>query len=166
MRRRLRLQQVWLMVSPGNPLKPVAGMMSPERRLESARTISDGRRIVATDIERRLGTRYSVDTIRLLRTRFPNARFVWLMGADILDQLPRWKHWPWLVGAAPFAVMPRPSYNHRALASRAAQALRGSRRPDRAASALAGLSPPAWTFLPAAQNAASATAIRAIRPGD
>ncbi len=164
-RRRLRLGQVWLMVSPGNPLKAVNGMQALADRLASARAIADGRRIVATGIEAMLGTRYSVDTLRTLRRRFPRASFVWIMGADILDQLPRWKLWPRLVRDTAFAVMPRPGYNHRALASQAAQRLRSARLPDRSAPVLASAVPPAWVFLPAAQHTASATAIRAQRPG-
>jgi nicotinate-nucleotide adenylyltransferase len=159
--RRLRLDQVWLLVSPGNPLKPAGGMASAAARLESARGIADGRRIVATAIEGRLHTRYTVDTLRLLRIHFPRARFVWLMGADNLDQLPRWNEWMEIARHTVFAVMPRPTYNHRALAGQAAQRLRPARRTARVAPALAGLAAPSWLFLPARQNHESATAIRA-----
>ena len=159
-RRRLRLDQVWLMVSPGNPLKPAAGMGAFAARLESARRIADGRRIVATDIEQRLGTRFTVDTLAVLRRLFPCVRFVWLMGADNLAQLPRWNRWLEMVGSVAFAVLPRPSYTHPALASRAAQRLRQARRSASAAPVLASLPPAAWVFLPASQHAASATAIR------
>jgi len=78
---------------PGNPLKPALGMAPFADRLASARRIADGRRILATDIEALLGTRYTADTVRALRRRFPNRRFVWLMGADNLEQLPRWRDW-------------------------------------------------------------------------
>ena len=164
-RRRLRLSAVWLLVSPGNPLKPVAGMAPFAARLESARAIADGRWIVASGIEAALGTRYTADTLRRLRRRFPRARFVWVMGADNLEQLGRWRQWRDIAGAIPFAVFPRPTYNHRALASLAARRLRSGRRPERVASALAGMAPPAWVFLTAPQHAASASAIRAARPG-
>lgn len=159
-RRKLRLDQVWLLVSPGNPLKPARGMAALPARLASARAIGDGRRVLATDIEGRLGTRYTADTLRALRRRFPRARFVWLMGADNLEQLPRWQRWTDIVAHMPFAVMPRPSYNQRALAGAAAHRLRRWRRDPRRAAALASLHPPAWTFLAAAQNPASATALR------
>jgi nicotinate-nucleotide adenylyltransferase len=158
--RRLRLDQVWLMVSPGNPLKQGGDMASPAARLASARAIADGRHIVATGIESRLGTRYTMDTLRGLRTRFPRARFVWLMGADNLDQLPRWRGWMGIAQAMPFAVLPRPTYNHRALAGRAARRLGRWRRDARAAGSLPDLPAPAWTFLVAPQHAASATALR------
>jgi nicotinate-nucleotide adenylyltransferase len=160
--RRLRLDQVWLMVSPGNPLKSSHGMASREQRLESARGIADGRRIVATAIEWRLGSRFTFDTLRALRLRFPRVRFVWLMGADNLVQLPRWQHWTGIAATMPFAVMPRPTYNQRALAGQAAQRLRPWLLPGRAGPCLAGAAAPAWTFLPAQQNAASATALREL----
>lgn len=158
--RRLRLDQVWLLVSPGNPLKPEAGMAPLAARLASARTIADGRWLQATDLEARLGTRFTRDTLRLLRLRFPRARFVWLMGADNLEQLPHWRGWREIVRKHPFAVHPRPSYNGRARTSQAAVALRRALRPPGIAPALADLPPPAWVFLNAAQNPASATALR------
>lgn len=158
---RLRLDQVWLLVSPGNPLKEAAGMAPMADRLASAGRIADGRRIVATGIEARLHTRYSFDTLRALRRRFPRVRFVWLMGADNLVQLPRWQRWAGITQTMPIAVMPRPTYNQRALAGQAAQRLRPALLPARAAPALAGSKAPAWTFLPARQNALSATALRA-----
>lgn len=164
-RRRLRLHQVWLLVSPGNPLKPARGMAPLAERLASARRIADGRRVVATDLERQLATRYTVDTLATLRTRFPRARFVWLMGADNLAQLPRWRRWGRIVTQATFAVLPRPSYNHRALAGLAAQRLRGARLRTEAAPVLAACSPPRWVFVPAPQTAISATAIRAALTG-
>ncbi len=159
-RRRLRLDQVWLMVSPGNPLKPRHGMAALGDRLASAARVADGRRVVATDIERRLGTAYAVDTLRALRRRFPRTRFVWLMGADILAELPRWRRWTELARLVPFAVLPRPAYTRRALAGRAARRLRAWRIPARAAATLADRRPPAWVFLPARENGCSATALR------
>jgi nicotinate-nucleotide adenylyltransferase len=158
---RLRLDQVWLLVSPGNPLKEAAGMAPLADRLASAGRIADGRRIVATGIEARLHTRYTFDTLRALRRRFPRVRFVWLMGADNLVQLPRWQRWGGIARTMPFAVLPRPSYNQRALAGQAAHRLRPALLPARAAPALADSTAPAWTFLPARQNALSATALRA-----
>jgi nicotinate-nucleotide adenylyltransferase len=163
-RRRLGLDQVWLVVSPGNPLKPQNSMAPLARRLVSARGIADGRRIVASAIEQRLGTRFTIDTLRLLQRRFPRVDFVWIAGADILEQLPRWRGWRDIVRQVPFAVLPRPGYNHRALAGRAASVLRGARRPARAAAILARCEPPAWVFLAVPQHVASASAIRAVLP--
>ena len=159
-RRVLRLDQVWLLVSPGNPLKPATGMASASTRLKSAQSIADGRRIVATDIETRLGTRYTADTLQKLRKKFPCAKLIWLMGADNLVQLPRWRHWQRIVATMPFAVLPRPTYNHRALAGLAARRLRPVRLSARHAAILAELPAPHWIFLPTRQHAASATQIR------
>ncbi len=164
-RQRLRLDQVWLLVSPGNPLKATRGMAPLGARLASAARIGDGRRVVATAIEAAFGTRFTADTLRELRRRFPRARFVWLMGADNLNQLPRWRDWMGIMRRMPVAVFPRPSYNHRALAGRAAHRLRRARLPVAAAPVLALRRPPAWMFLPAPQHAASATAIRAAGSG-
>lgn len=130
-------------------------------RLGSARGIADGRRIVATAIETGLGTRYTADTLAQLRRRFPRARFVWLMGADNLAQLPRWDRWRAIVRLAPIAVLPRPGATRRALAGAAAQALRRSRLPARRAAMLAAMPAPAWTWLPIRENPLSATALRA-----
>jgi nicotinate-nucleotide adenylyltransferase len=158
---RLRLDQVWLLVSPGNPLKQPVGMAPMGERMASARGISDGRHILATGIEQKLGGRYTVDALRALRRLFPRVEFVWLMGADILVQLPAWKRWMDVVRAVPFAVLPRPSYNQRALASQAAKRLRPAMKLARMAGQLAATSTPSWVFLPASQNAISATALRA-----
>jgi len=158
--RRLRLDQVWLLVSPGNPLKPRQGMAPLQDRLAGARRLADGRRVIATDIERVLGTRYTVDTLRALRRRFPCAHFVWLMGADGLADLPRWRSWLEIARTVPFAVLPRPSYNHRALSGKAALRLHAGRRAVAKAAILADQAPPAWIFLPARQNDISATALR------
>lgn len=163
-RQRLKLDQVWLLVSPGNPLKSRAGMGRLTDRLASARRIADGRRIVATAIEAKLGQRYTFDTLRSLKRLFPRVAFVWLMGADNLAQLPRWQHWTDIVCMMPFAVMPRPGYNGRALAGKAAHRFRHAFRPPHTAPALAGSSAPAWTFLPARQNSLSATELRRSEP--
>jgi nicotinate-nucleotide adenylyltransferase len=162
--RRLRLDQVWLLVSPGNPLKPRDGMAPLAQRLCGARAIADGRRVVATAIEAMLGTRFTIDTVRLLLRRFPRVRFIWLTGADILPQLPRWRRWQEMLRRIPVAVLPRPGYTRRALASQAVQRMRHARRPERAAATLPGEAP-GWVLLTAPQNAVSATAIRAGAKG-
>jgi nicotinate-nucleotide adenylyltransferase len=162
--RRLRLDQVWLLVSPGNPLKSHQGMAPLHERLAGARAIGDHRRIVASAIEAAFRTRYTVDTLRVLLRRFPRVRFVWLMGADILAQLPRWRRWWDIVRRLAFAVLPRPGYNHLALAGQAARRLRAMRHPARQAALIVGHAP-GWVFLPAPQNITSATQIRASRKG-
>ncbi len=158
--RRLGLDQVWLLVSPGNPLKPRAGMAPFANRLLGAAAIGDGRRVVATAIEATFGTSYTIDTLRLLRRRFPRIRFVWIMGADILTELPRWRRWRDIARDLPFVVLPRLGFTLPALAGQAARCLRARRRPAHEAPILARARS-GWVFLPAPPNATSATAIRA-----
>lgn len=160
-RRRLQLDQVWLLVSPGNPLKPHCGMAAFNHRLASTRGIADGRRVIASGIEAVWDTRFTIDTLRLLLRRFPRVRFVWLTGADILMQLPRWRRWVDFVRRIPIAVLPRPGYNHRALASHAVRRFANARRPARSATRLAELRAPAWVFLNVREHPASASALRA-----
>ncbi len=156
----LGLDQLWLMVSPGNPLKPRKGMAPFAERLASARRIADGRRIIATDIEARLGTQYTADTMRELRRRFRHTKFVWLMGADNLVQLPRWGRWLEIIRAMPMLVLPRPGATLKALAGQAASRMRAHRLPARAGLCLAAGAAPAWILLPVKENATSATALR------
>jgi nicotinate-nucleotide adenylyltransferase len=159
---RLRLDQVWFLVSPGNPLKSQAGMAPMAARLASAAGLADGKRVLASGIEAKLGTRYTVDTVRLLRQRFPHVRFIWLMGADNLRQFAQWRDFMGIARAMPVAVLPRPGYNYAALASLAAKRLRHCRMRADQAHALAAMAPPAWVFLMARQDARSATALRAL----
>ena len=163
--RRLRLDQVWLLVSPGNPLKPTAGMAPFTERLAGAARIGRDHRVLASGIEAALGTRYTVDTMRVLTRRFPLVRFVWIMGADILEQLPRWRRWTDIVRRLAFVVLPRPHYTNRALAGQAAHRLRARRRPVREARLLPGAAP-GWVFQPGQLNSLSATAIRQAAKGN
>lgn len=156
-----RLDQLWLMVSPGNPLKPAKGMAPFATRLASARKIADGRRIIATDIEQRLGTHYTADTMAALKRRFPAAKFVWLMGADNLAQLPRWGNWLAIIRAMPMLILPRPGQTRKALAGQAVKRLRRHRLGARSGLCLAQAAPPAWILLPVRENPTSATALRA-----
>ena len=164
-RRALRLDEVWLLVSPGNPLKPRAGMAPFAERLASARRVADGRRVIATGIEAVLGTTYTLDTLAALRRRFPRARFVFVIGADNLVQLPRWAGWAQLAAGTPLAVLPRPGWTRRALAGQAARRLARHRRSPGALLAGPALAHAPWCFVPAAEHPASATAIRAAAAG-
>ncbi len=161
--RALRLDQVWLLVSPGNPLKARAGMAPFAERLASARRVAEPPRILATGIEAALGERYSAMTLAKLRRRFPQARFVWIIGADNLWQLPRWRRWRELVANTPLAVLPRPGWTRRALRGAAAGRLRHARHTPGALMQRAPDRLPAWTLVPAREHPASATAIRAQR---
>jgi nicotinate-nucleotide adenylyltransferase len=120
----LGLDEVWWLVSPGNPLKPDKGMASLAARIRSARAEARGAPIRVTAIERELGTRYTIDTLRALKRRYPARRFVWLMGADNLAQLHLWKDWRRLAREMPIAVIARPGYDRLALASPAMAWLR------------------------------------------
>ncbi|MDE8344594.1 MAG: nicotinate-nucleotide adenylyltransferase [Acidocella sp.] len=158
--RHLRLDQIWLMVSPGNPLKPRAGMAPFIARLASARRVADGRRVIATDIELRLGTQVTAETMRGLKQRFARVRFVWLMGADNLRQLPRWGHWLAVMHAMPMLVLPRPGATRAAISGQAAARFSQYRLKPRCGLCLATAKPPAWVLLPGRENSLSATALR------
>jgi nicotinate-nucleotide adenylyltransferase len=151
---------VWWLVSPQNPLKGPRGMAGLARRMANAAKIARDPRVSVLDLEARLGTRFTVDTLRLLRRRFPRVRFVWLMGADLMVELRHWRRWPDIFRRAPVAVFARPAYCHRALAEIAAQRFRRRRVAPGAARRLAAMAPPAWTFLPVRLDPLSATAIR------
>ncbi|MFN4090594.1 MAG: nicotinate-nucleotide adenylyltransferase [Alphaproteobacteria bacterium] len=158
--RRLRLDEIWWLVSPQNPLKASDGMAALDARMARARAVAAHPRIRVTDAERHFGTRYTVDTVAALRRRFPRVRFVWLMGADIMIQMPRWSRWPRLFGSLPVAVFARPNYISRAMAGKAAHRFRRDRVPLSGAGGLAGHPPPAWTFIPIPLDDTSATDIR------
>jgi nicotinate-nucleotide adenylyltransferase len=159
----LDLDEVWWLVSPQNPLKAVRGMAPFAERLASAEALARHPRIRVTDIEARLGTRFTADTVAALKRRFPQARFVWLMGADNLVQIPRWERWTEIFRAVPIAVFARPSYSLRGLSSPAARRFARRRVGPSAARRLADIAPPAWAFLPTRLDARSATAIRSRR---
>lgn len=161
--KRLALDEVWWLVSPQNPLKPRAGMAPLDERLESARAVARDPRIKVTDIERRLGTVYTADTLAALRRRFPRLRFVWLMGADNLLQISRWERWENIFRLVPIAVFARPSYSLRSLSGPAARRYARWRLPLRDARRLAETDPPAWVFLPVRLDPRSATDIRSRR---
>lgn len=162
--RHLHLDQVWWLVSPQNPLKSADGMAGLADRLAGAQAvIGKDERIRVTDIERHLGTRYTADTLAALKDRFPDVKFVWLMGADILVQMPRWKRWRTVFRAVPIAVFARPSYSLRALSGQAAWRFAGARKRSTRAPDLADAAPPAWIFLKTPLHGASATQIRARR---
>ncbi|CAA7618768.1 nicotinate-nucleotide adenylyltransferase [Magnetospirillum sp. UT-4] len=158
---RLGLDQVWLLVSPQNPLKAAAGMAPLADRLDSARRVCAGHpRLLATAIETALGTRYTADTLARLATRFPRARFVWLMGADNLVQMARWDRWRRIFAAVPVAILARSPYSQRAMAAKAARRMGRYRLAEGRARGLAGMAPPVWTFFHTRLHPASATAIR------
>jgi nicotinate-nucleotide adenylyltransferase len=157
--KRLRLDRVWWLVSPQNPLKPTDQTTDLEQRLTAARAVADHPRVVVTDLERRIGTRYTVDTLRWLSQKC-RARFVWLIGADNMAQLPRWRRWQRLVRMVPIAVFDREPYSYVALAGRMASAYARGRVAERRAPVLAETQPPAWVYLRLRRHQASSTALR------
>ncbi|MGM0562298.1 MAG: nicotinate-nucleotide adenylyltransferase [Pseudomonadota bacterium] len=156
----LKLDEVWLLVSPQNPLKEAAGMAGLEARLASARQIAQHPRLRVTTLETALGTRVTADTLKALRCCFPGIDFVWLMGADNLAQVHRWGRWTEIFNTLPVAVLDRPSYSLSVLYAKAAQRFASARVAERRAATLPGRSAPAWTFLHIRLNPLSATALR------
>ncbi|MBM3524075.1 MAG: nicotinate-nucleotide adenylyltransferase [Alphaproteobacteria bacterium] len=161
---RLALDEIWFLVSPGNPLKPESGMAPlAERAATVARLTGSDPRLRIVTIERALGTRYTADTLPALCRRFRRARFVWLMGADNLAQIPAWARWSSIFMAVPVAVFARPNYCLKALAGKAARRFSTARRSAGQARRLAAERPPAWVFFHTRLNPASASAIRDAR---
>ncbi len=158
--KRLRLDEVWWLVSPQNPLKPAAEMASFARRFAGARAVAKSPRIKVLDLEARLGTRYTIDTVTAIRRLFPRTRFVWLMGADNLKQIRHWRRWREIFRRVPIAVLDRPTYSPAALNDLAAQSFTCFRVSPGAARRLADMKPPAWTFLTIKLDPHSASAIR------
>jgi ribosome silencing factor RsfS/YbeB/iojap/nicotinate (nicotinamide) nucleotide adenylyltransferase len=162
--KRLDLDLVWWLVSPQNPLKPVKGMAPFAKRLKDATAFAAKHaRIVVSDIEAKLHTTYTADTIAALRRRYPRWRFVWLMGGDNLVQLSRWRRWTDIVDSVPIAVFDRPAMSLKALAGIAAHRYAPARIATGSARRLAELVPPAWVFFHTALDRSSATQIRRKR---
>lgn len=163
-REALGLDEVWWLVSPGNPLKSKAGMAPLAARLASAQAQARGAPIVPTAIERELGTRYTIDTLKKLRARYPKVQFVWLMGSDNLAQFSRWKAWRNAARTMPIAVIARPGYERAARASLAGVWLGRYRRSAASMKHRAGWSAPALIHLRFDPDPRSATAIRRADP--
>jgi len=161
----LGLDEVWWLVSPGNPLKEGAKDMAPfEARFASARQRAGGGRIRARDFEEREGTRFTIDTVRRLKRRHPEHRFIWLLGSDTLPNFHFWRDWRGLAREVPIAVIRRPGYDSAAHAARAMGWLRRFVHPSGQASHWTEWSAPAIVFLRLSPDPTSATAIRAQHP--
>lgn len=161
---RLGLDEVWWLVSPGNPLKPAKGMAPLAARVASARIAARRAPIRVTAIETRLGTRYTVDTIAALIRRYPRRRFIWLMGADNLAQFHRWRDWRRIAALVPIAVVGRPGYDGGALKAPAWGWLRRFVRPAAEARHWTRWRLPSLVLLELPPDPTSATAIRAADP--
>ena len=163
--RALGLDEVWWLVSPGNPLKEGArDMASFEGRFASAERMARGARVRVSDFEQRERTRFTIDTINLLKRRYPKHRFIWLLGSDTLPNFHKWRDWRGLAREVPIAVIPRPGYDHPALAVRAMGWLGRFVRPPNQAKCWTEWSAPAIFLLRLPRDPTSATAIRAYDP--
>ena len=158
--RALGLDRVWWLVSPGNPLKTDAPA-DLSRRLQAARALMRHPRVTVTDLESRAGTRYTAETLALLKVRYPGVRFVWLMGADNLRSFHRWDRWEAIMESVPVAVFARPGEQLRAGLSPAARRYARWRLPQSEAAALPFRDPPAWTLLSGRMLDLSSTKLRA-----
>jgi nicotinate-nucleotide adenylyltransferase len=158
--KRLNLDRVWWLLSPGNPLKEHHGLHTLAERARAARDVAVDPRIDVSCLEAVIGTRYTVDTIRHLRRRASGVRFVWIMGADNLAQFHLWKDWRRIAAEVPIAVVDRPPQSFRALAAPAAQALARYRLPENQAQSLSDRQAPAWVFLTGLKLSISSTGLR------
>jgi len=158
--KRLNLDRVWWLVTPGNPLKDNGELHALAERVAAARKMADDPRIDVSCLESVIGTRYTADTITYLRKRASRLRFVWIMGADNLAQFHRWQNWRRIAAQVPIAVIDRPPQSFRALTSPAAQALGRYRIPEMEARRLAGTPAPAWVFLSGLKMNLSSTGLR------
>ncbi|PUB18587.1 nicotinate-nucleotide adenylyltransferase [Yoonia sediminilitoris] len=158
--KRFDLDRVWWLVSPGNPLK-TAGPAPIDDRLQAARAVMTHPRVLVTDIETHLGTRYTAQTIAALHRRYPGVRFVWLMGADNLTGLHRWHDWRWIMDNVPVGVLARPGDRLAARTSKAARIYAQAKLPKQASHGLGRRKAPVWSFVNLPMSDQSSSAIRA-----
>jgi nicotinate-nucleotide adenylyltransferase len=158
--KRLKLDQVWWLVTPGNPLKDPGALRDLDARADAARQMANDPRIDVSCLEAVIGTRYTIDTITYLRRRATGLRLVWIMGADNLAQFHRWQNWRRIASEVPIAVIDRPPQSFRAMAAPAAQALARYRLPENQAGRLADQRAPAWVFLTGMKSSLSSTGLR------
>lgn len=161
--RRLALDRVWILVSPGNPLKDHSELAPLADRVTAARRLMDHPRIDVTAFEAARDFRYTYETLDYLVAAEPSVSFVWIMGADSLLTFDRWERWEEIARMMPMAVYARPGATFRATRSKAALALEEFRLPEDQAAILAGSRPPAWVYLRGIMSSQSSTAIRRAR---
>jgi nicotinate-nucleotide adenylyltransferase len=161
--KRLGLDAVWLLASPGNPLKENSNLAPLAERVTLARQVMNHPQIKVTGFEAEHGFRYSFDTLSFLRDACGGVKFVWIMGADNLAQFERWERWRDMAELMPIAVYARPGSTQRATSSKAATALKAFRIPEIEAESLADRDPPAWVYLRGIMSNQSSTAIRAAK---
>ncbi len=157
---RLKLDRIWWLMSPGNPLKDRRDLEGLEDRMERARRVADHPLIDVTAVESALGLRYTVDVLQTLTQRCPGVRFVWIMGADNLMTFPRWQRWTTIAHLVPIAIVDRPGATIRGRQGRAWTYLASWRLPEHAAPRLASLTPPAVVTLHGPRSPQSSTSLR------
>ncbi len=162
--KRLGLDRVWWLVTPGNPLKDTRQLPPLGERAAVARRVAAHPRIAVSDLEAAIGTRFTYDTVAWLRRRFPAVRFVWIMGADNLATFDRWRNWRGIAGLVPIAVVDRFGDSLAAINGTAARALAKARIPESASRSLPYRDPPAWVYLHGVKSPLSSTAIRQSLP--
>jgi nicotinate-nucleotide adenylyltransferase len=162
--KRLKLDWVWWLVSPQNPLKDPGETGEYGERLTETRRIARHPRFIVTDLEKQIGSRTTAETLVALAPVLRRAKFVWIMGADSLANLHNWNDWTEIPDTLPLSVLARPGYSIKALSGRAAIRYDESRLPSGAAADLPGRPPPAWVFLQMPLRPESSTAIRAVNP--
>ena len=157
---RLNLDKVIWLVSPQNPLKSAHETRPLAERMAGARQHAHGGAMIVSDAETRLGSQYTIDTLRVLRARYPGVKFVWIMGADSLATFHRWRGWTQIMREVPVAVISRPWAALKSRTSPAARRFSHARKPASAAATLPDLAAPAWVYLTGPLNFASSTAMR------
>jgi nicotinate-nucleotide adenylyltransferase len=162
--RRLVLDRVWWLVTPGNPLKSQGDLAALKARVDAARHLVGGPRVFVTDLEAQIGARFTYDTLAWLTRRAPGVHFVWIMGADNLSQFHLWRHWREIANLVPIVVVDRPGSTLKAISSRAGAALAPWRAPEGDASRFATMTPPAFLFLHSRRSNLSSTALRQATP--
>ena len=158
--RRLRLDQLWWIVTPGNPIKDQSDLAPLPERVRQARTVGRHPKIRVTAFESTLGTAYTAATLRFLRRHYPRVRFVWIMGADNLAGFPAWRDWRRIFAMMPICVIDRPGWRFRALSGTAARAFSYARCPESSLAGLPSRAPPAWGYMTLPLAGISSTQIR------
>lgn len=161
--KRLGLDQIWWIVTPGNPLKARTPPPPLEVRMAACRALTQDPRVVITGFERELGTPYTASTLAFLKRRYPQVNFVWVMGADCLVQFHRWQRWRSIFQMMPVAVVNRPGFHFKALAGPASRTFKKQRIDEARAAGLAQRTAPAWTFLTGPLSTQSSTRLRSLR---
>lgn len=159
--RRLKLDRLWWVVTPGNPLKSTRGLASLGERMDACRALAKDPRMAVTGFESALSSPYTAQTLEFLRLRNPHTCFVWVMGADNLASFHRWQRWRQIARTIPMAVVDRPGWRLKALASPTAHAFCSRRLPEALAAQLATATPPAWVYLTTRLSLLSSSDIRA-----